>query len=639
MSQTILFRKFIFSIAILLFHINLNAQVTIEGPQYFYGCAGDMVIIMPEINPDFITPNTLYTWTDPSGFTVGQSNIPYIISMAGFFDAGQYTLAISDDGISVAIYNNLQFQLFETDASGGKVFPDQIIVEYIDGISQAFKDSLRMEFQADLIDMCVCGTLELWQLIPNDLIIVLPSTIPLININSKIESLRMNVKSKEVDRNRPVEGNNTTDNNLALTGHNKITWEDIPPPLFLDNCDTIVVAVIDNGIDYNHDGIESIFSYNELEALNPNSDTNNNCLTADSIGWDFSDNDADPISLISGHGTHVAGIIDTTFHNYNTTSTVLEIMPIRTLDDNGDGDLFDLICGVLYAKNQQVNIINMSLGWQGDSSLILSAALDNEDSECGFLFVASAGNESTNNDDLKHYPGGYILENIIEVASIDSIINGDLVVFNSTPAEPHYTNYGESVDLAARGYWVSTLVGNAHGVKEGTSMSSGYITGILAAMKAAEPHATPAVLREVLLTEAAQPVSNLDTLVNEGRIVFPFLIPNAVSAMQKVQTTPCGCPPVGLKEVFTNNKKSSWLRAYPNPSNGEVHLDFTLERIGQAALSVFNGHGQVLDKQQFNLSSGKQEVIWSKVTGMPKGIYFFQIMTATELFVGKVFMQ
>jgi len=95
-----------------------------------------------------------------------------------------------------------------------------------------------------------------------------------------------------------------------------------------------VVAVIDSGV-YRHSLISS-----RLGAL----------------GYDYVDRDNDPTNDLNGHGTRVAGIISDC-----SQSLPVYIYPIRVLDENADGKLSNVVCGVLEAIEAGVDVINLSL--------------------------------------------------------------------------------------------------------------------------------------------------------------------------------------------------------------------------------------------------------------------------------------
>ena len=185
-----------------------------------------------------------------------------------------------------------------------------------------------------------------------------------------------------------------------------------------------IVAVIDTGVDENHPDL-----------------TGN--LVA---GYDFVDNDSVPNDL-SGHGTHVAGIIGASGNNATGVTGInwsVKIMPLKVLDNNGEGTIADVIEAIDYAAAHNARVVNMSFSGPDFSQSLYSSIGSHPD----MLFVAAAGNggdDQTGDDNdsplFAEYPASFDLSNILSVAATDQ--NDNLALFS---------NYGStSVDVAAPG--------------------------------------------------------------------------------------------------------------------------------------------------------------------------------------------
>jgi subtilisin family serine protease len=204
----------------------------------------------------------------------------------------------------------------------------------------------------------------------------------------------------------------------------------------------IVVAVLDSGVDYNHPDLFNNMWTNSGEIAGNGVDDDGNGKIDDVRGWDFVDDDNDPMDS-NDHGTHVAGTVAAEGDNgigITGVSWSAQIMPLRFLDAFGSGSVGDGIDAIDYAIENGADIINASYG-----SYTFSAAERDAISRArgaGILFVAAAGNDSWNNDSLTtHYPSSYDLDNIIAVAATDQ--NDNLASFS---------NFGAtSVDVAAPG--------------------------------------------------------------------------------------------------------------------------------------------------------------------------------------------
>ncbi|MDI6711552.1 MAG: S8 family serine peptidase, partial [Bacillota bacterium] len=208
---------------------------------------------------------------------------------------------------------------------------------------------------------------------------------------------------------------------------------------------TIIIAVIDSGVAYDHPDLSGNIWVNSGEVAGNGRDDDGNGYIDDVRGWDFVDEDNDPYDF-NMHGTHVAGTIAAVGNNAQGVTGVnwrAKIMPLRFMDAMGFGDTYDAIEAINYAARNGAHIINCS--WGGSSySQALKDAID------GFpgLVVCAAGNEGSNNDSFPDYPASYTCPNIISVASTDQ--NDGLAYFS---------NYGaSSVDVAAPGVNIYSTV-------------------------------------------------------------------------------------------------------------------------------------------------------------------------------------
>lgn len=238
----------------------------------------------------------------------------------------------------------------------------------------------------------------------------------------------------------------------------------------ITDCSSVVVAVVDSGINYNHEDLSGNLWNNSDEIGGNGTDDDGNGYVDDTMGWDAVESDNDPMDL-NGHGTHVAGIIGGTGNNTTGVTGVcwnVKLMPIRVLDSGGTGTSLSISEGYDYAAANGAHIINASLGGSSDDSVISNAISGARTS--GVLIVAAAGNDGTDNDSTPVYPASYDYDNIVSVAAIDQ--DGALASFS---------NYGAtSVDIAAPGVNILSSYINPTVVYEGTgsygswSMSGGW---------------------------------------------------------------------------------------------------------------------------------------------------------------------
>jgi len=202
------------------------------------------------------------------------------------------------------------------------------------------------------------------------------------------------------------------------------------------NCDEVIIAVLDSGINYTHRDLAANM-WNGVSCVDDLGNPLGGCAT----GYDFVENDKDPKDM-SGHGTHVAGIIGAKGNDGNRISGLCwnaKIMAVRIFDPSGGGTTENIISGINFAINNGAKIINASWGTTEYDQALYDAIKDARDN--GVLFVAAAGNYHRNNDTYSVYPANFDLDNIISVAAIDQ--DGELAYFSC---------YGlTSVDIAAPG--------------------------------------------------------------------------------------------------------------------------------------------------------------------------------------------
>ena len=262
----------------------------------------------------------------------------------------------------------------------------------------------------------------------------------------------------------------------------------------------VIVAIIDGGIDYNHEDLAANICINEAE-LNgtPGVDDDGNGYVDDVYGWNFCTNTKDVYPHT--HGTHVAGTVAAVNNNGigvcgvaggdGTAGTGVQLLSVQVFDSRtGSGDA-DFAAGIVYAANRGASIANCSWGWATEGYVeqdVLDAIdyfigtkgnVDGDDvmraqrNLSGGIMFFSTGNDGATG---QFYPGCYP-----PVVAVGSMTND----FTIAP----YSNYGEWVDIVAPGGLLtygnaggvlSTLPDNSYGFYEGTSMATPHVTGVAA---------------------------------------------------------------------------------------------------------------------------------------------------------------
>lgn len=206
----------------------------------------------------------------------------------------------------------------------------------------------------------------------------------------------------------------------------------------------IVVAVVDTGCNLTHPDLAANLWTNSNEIPDNGLDDDGNSHVDDFCGWDFRDHDNDPADL-SGHGSHIAGIIAAQSNNQLGIAGMAwraRILPVRFMGPFDQGTTADAIAAIEYAVAQGAQIINCSWGGSG-----YSTALRNTMVNSGALFICAAGNVASDNDSTPFYPASYQADNIIAVAASDQM---DRLTW--------FSNFGtQSVDIAAPGIRIYSL--------------------------------------------------------------------------------------------------------------------------------------------------------------------------------------
>jgi subtilisin family serine protease len=271
----------------------------------------------------------------------------------------------------------------------------------------------------------------------------------------------------------------------------------------------VVVAVIDTGVDYNHQDLHNNI-WTRPASLAPYVDAELGMFD-DRHGFDAADNDGDPMDD-NGHGTHCAGIIGAEGDNNDGIAGVnwqVEIMPLKFLSRNGSGstkDAIECINYVVARKRAGVNVRIISASWGSTAqSRALGDAIKRAGEE-GILFVAAAGNSSTNNDRQPHYPSNYNYPNVLSVAALTRL---DVLA--------RFSNYGaKTVHLAAPGAEImSTWPQNQYEEHSGTSMATPVVSGVAALILSVNPDLSVTDLRKRLL-DTADKLPALDGKVSSG---------------------------------------------------------------------------------------------------------------------------
>ncbi len=259
-----------------------------------------------------------------------------------------------------------------------------------------------------------------------------------------------------------------------------------------------VVAVLDTGIDYNHEDL----------ADNMWSDQDGN------HGYNAIEDDNDPMDD-HGHGTHAAGTIGAVGNNSIGITGVnwnVSLMALKFISSSGTGNVSGAVACleyVLQRKQAGDNIIATSNSWGSRSySQTLYEAFKAHQEE-GILSISAAGNYGENNDVQPLYPASFNLINTISVAASDQ--DDRLASFS---------NYGpNTVHLAAPGVGIySTERNDNYGYRSGTSMATPHVSGLAALVWSKNQSMSMVELKNSILSHTEQIPSYQHDIISAGRM-------------------------------------------------------------------------------------------------------------------------
>ncbi len=273
----------------------------------------------------------------------------------------------------------------------------------------------------------------------------------------------------------------------------------------------VVVAVLDTGIDLDHPDLVNNLWKNSREIPGNNLDDDRNGYIDDVDGWDFVNDDNEPVpngsvngvtasSLALSHGTLIAGVIGAETNNnlgYAGINWHVKIMPLRILNEEGGGDEGQAVEAINYAVKNGAKVINLS--FVGDEAgPALRTAVENA-YRAGVVMVAALGNDGQDVNTAPVYPA------CLRSATQDWVIG--VTATDEADRETDFTNFGNScADLSAPGTDIQglTLSDGAEALTgsqfswDGTSAASPMVAGTAALILSAYPQLTPDQVRSAI---------------------------------------------------------------------------------------------------------------------------------------------
>lgn len=386
-------------------------------------------------------PNATYQWKKNDVNIEGATSPSLELNNLSSFDIGEYTVHIRDENFFAdleIISKPINVLLKGYGPYGNEVAEGEIIYEF--ETEQDFLDFVEVHQSLNIVDQCNCN---------NRFLYLIKHETDSIAKTIKLETQEVKVETaKETSQIDDSDSNYLLDDQLFLND-GAVYEYNISPPTPSSN--HVSIAMEDTGIDEN-------MTYNESSIFDIDADVCETIKNKPLVAKTQDDN---------GHGSlGFRFIVD------NNNGLNLDVLPLKVFNKEGNGTLFDLICGLYYAVDQKVNVVNISAGYSGARSEILEEAIKYAMVN-GIFVVTAAGNSARDNDVTPYYPSSFSIEypNVISVASIDH--NNEL---------SYFSNKGiKSVTLSAQGQSMGGMgLNDEFQVGNGTSFSAYFVSAMLA---------------------------------------------------------------------------------------------------------------------------------------------------------------
>ncbi|MBR3780925.1 MAG: leucine-rich repeat protein [Clostridia bacterium] len=222
-----------------------------------------------------------------------------------------------------------------------------------------------------------------------------------------------------------------------------------------------VIAVVDTGVDSDHPFLAGRIVPTKINT------------SASGIRYSSEDD--------HGHGTRIAGIIaDSTLDN-------VYIKPYKVMDEWGNGTVITVAAGINCAVKDDVDVINVSIGFEEDSETLKNAIRNAQEND--IVVVGAAGNDAS---DTIYYPASY--SSVIKVTAI-----------NEENVFANFSSYGNGVDIAAPGVdIITTDMGGGFVNVKGTSFAAPFVAAAAAAITSVEPHASAEDVALIIVASAVE---------------------------------------------------------------------------------------------------------------------------------------
>jgi hypothetical protein len=402
---------------------------------------------------------------------------------------------------------------------------------------------------------------------------------------------------------------------------------------------SVVVALLDTGIDYNHQDLAANVWSNPA-AFSQTIDGATITCSVGTHGFNTISGACDPLDD-NGHGSHTSGTIGAVGNNAVGVTGVnwsVQLMACKFLDETGSGDLADAITCLDFVKamkDRGANIVATNNSWGSNQfSQALADAIQAQMQD-GILFVAAAGNDFTDNDIVPVYPANYLLPNVISVAATTRF---DQVA--------DFSDVGlHSVYLGAPGQEIlSTTPNNTYSVLSGTSMATPHVTGTAALLAAQNSNHDWRAIKNLILAGGDTISALAQTITGKRLDAYGSLTCANSTMLKRLQPTLDTIPgtigqPVTIAALNINcAQPAGTVQVTVTPGNQILTLlDNGTEADQAAGDGIYTGQFTPPDLGNYSLALPNgdtvQVTVLSNYTAAETS-YSYQTITGTSLNVG-----
>ncbi len=363
----------------------------------------------------------------------------------------------------------------------------------------------------------------------------------------------------------------------------------------------LTVAVIDSGFRTTHPELAGRIWNNPNDPID-GVDNDGNGLIDDYQGWDFTNNDNNPMDD-HGHGTNCSGIVLAGANNgigYAGVNWNSKLMVLKALNANNSGTYSAMTNSIYYAVDNGAKVISMSIGGSSNSTTLKNAidyAYDHN-----VVVVVCMMNY---NNEVLYYPAAF--DNVIAVGSTNP---------DDTRTSPFFwdensgSNFGNHIDVVAPGNFIYGLSyssnTNYNSYWGGTSQATPLVAGIASLLLSKNPNLTVDQIKNIIYSSADDLVgipdedtAGFDIYMGHGRV-------NAFKALQQTLSVSDVDKVKGIS--ITNPIKENLIL------KSEIVLN-------DAEISIYNFEGKLILNKNINIAKGLNQI----VLPVSKGNYILEV--------------